>query len=206
MCNGLCSGVRGTTVKTTGTFFNTGGRGHVCEICSTAIEPDVASGDIACAAPAPFGHTLTIHQKCAESYAMSQATIIIKDHGRCHVICPKVPGGGGAGPETISNTLAKLLGMDPKGQKKKEWSATDATRRKLLGWANDSDLTKKLLCAACPAKGGCGLTIDVYTAHTSGAYPKTSSTPIPKRVAAAPEANNEVEVEPEGQCVGEKVR
>jgi hypothetical protein len=33
-----------------------------------------------------------------------------------------------------------------------------------------------------------------------------SSAPNPKRAAAAAEAVNEVEVEPEGQCVGEKVR
>jgi len=196
---------------------------HSCELCNSAIRDESTAGRISCLNIAPNEHDLLVHVDCIAAYANAEAAKVVKSE-RMHVICPRLDGGGG--PTTgVSNTLLRQLGLvhllDPTNNTRGMTSSkTGRMPNKALKmakeWADDPDIAKRILLAACPAKTGCGLTIECYKPPASGvkwgannnanaAADKNELTTSKKKKKKSPTAEEPSEEIVDNQCTGSKL-
>jgi hypothetical protein len=186
--------------------------GATCVLCHTHVSP-IDMAVLTCAMP-PNAHESSVHVACAEEYGAIEATNFLKTE-RLFVICPKL-GGGGASPNLVSNSVLKELGLqdmlDGTGAEKRKGSLTttngkmsDKYLKMAKKWANDRNIDKKLLLAACP-HDGCKLTIEKCTLPQqndlgAAAYEQPSAAPRKRHLLAIMASNGEAD---EGRCVGTK--
>jgi len=186
-----------------------GATGATCVLCCTHVSPK-EKATLKCGM-LPEEHEFSVHVKCAEDYGTSAATSFLKKE-RLPAICLRLRGSG-APPNKLSVPKLKLLGLhemlnaieEGKGQEQ-----INTTKGKMIDkylkmakkWANDRNIDKKLLLAACP-HDDCKLTIKAYTPPLQGDCRAASSNVAPRKrhLLAIMATNEEAD---EGRCVGTK--